>query len=504
MSKKNNRVLAIDLEMSVVREPMYIKRSGLKNEIIQIGAVLIDEKLNIVDTFSTYIHPEHSKVDRYIRELTGITSDMLKDAPNLYDAIKEMALWIGEEPVSVISWGKLDLTQLKKEMKYKGVHINVVEEAFGCWNDFQKTFSTKVGVRRQFSLGGALEMAGIEPEGRAHDGLTDAYNMARLYVYLKKNPKKKIYMKKIITVTLNPALDKTIYLGELNPGGLHRIENTVADPGGKGINVSKALRALGVESLATGIISGQTGDEIVKGLKKSGIVCDFVEELGETRTNTKLVEASGRLTELNESGPVITDKCFESLKKKIKQLSQEETLFVFSGSVPKGLPENVYKILIDIVHNGGGKAILDASGVALSLGLEAKPEYIKPNTDELSELFSKKQKWDETSIKKATAQLVAMGIKNVAVTLGDKGAYYVSKKKMLKSEPVDVNVSSTVGAGDAFVAGMCFGWMKDFDERETFEMAVATSTGAVTTSGTKPADKNTVNELIKKVQIENI
>ena len=223
------RYLAIDLEMSVVRDSKFIKRTGLRNEIIQIGAVILDEKYNIVSTFSQYVHPEHSRIDRYIRELTGITSDKLKDAPNLYDALKEMADWIGEEPISVISWGKTDLSQLKKEVRHKKISIKTINALFPKWSDFQKIFSARVGVKRQFSLGGALEMAGIEPEGRAHDGLTDAYNMAKLFGYLKKNPKQKIYLKKIFTITLSslcncPGHNSSMYM-VLSRAGFNVIVN---------------------------------------------------------------------------------------------------------------------------------------------------------------------------------------------------------------------------------------------------------------------------------------
>ncbi len=498
------KYLAIDLEMSVVRDLKYIKRTGLRNEIIQIGAVILDGKFNIVSTFSEYVHPEHSRLDRYIRELTGITADKLKDAPNLYDALKAMSDWLGEEPISVISWGKTDLNQLKKEVRHKRISIKNINNLFSKWTDFQKDFSNRVGVKRQFSLGSALEMAGIEPEGRAHDGLTDAYNMAKLYGYLKKNPKQKIFLKKIITITLNPALDKTIYLDELQPGKLHRLENITKDPGGKGINVSKTLRAMGVESTATGFLGGNIGEDIVRALRKKAIVCDFVDTENETRCNTKIMEADGRLTELNESGAMVSEHLVTALKEKIKFLAEKETLFVFSGSIPPGVDASIYKECIEIVHKCGGKAILDADGEAFRIGLEAKPDYIKPNVFELEKYVGHPIGNDPKEIKKVAKELLKSGVKNVAVTAGEDGAFFFSKKSSLKVSPLSVEVVSTVGAGDAFVSGMAIGWIRGMNEREMVEYSTALSAACVTTEGTNPAGRELVESLVAKISMEKI
>ncbi len=161
----------------------------------------------------------------------------------------------------------------------------------------------------------------------------------------------------IVTVTMNPAIDKTVDIGKFEHGGLNRIKNVEIDAGGKGINVSKTIKELGGETIATGFIGGTTGQLIENVLNEMGIKNDFVKIESPTRTNTKLVEEGGIVTELNEPGPVITEEAMEELLTKLEGYASEETLFVLAGSVPASVDKGIYGKISDAVHKKGAKRL---------------------------------------------------------------------------------------------------------------------------------------------------
>ena len=159
----------------------------------------------------------------------------------------------------------------------------------------------------------------------------------------------------IVTVTLNPAVDKTADLSEFNHGGLNRLTNIVRDAGGKGINVSKTIKALGGETIATGFIGGSTGSFIESTLSEQGIKVDFVSVHGETRTNLKVVEQNGFVTELNESGPQVTEAQIEELEENLVSYAGTDTLYVFAGRIPKSVPMEAYSNMVMAVTGKSSK-----------------------------------------------------------------------------------------------------------------------------------------------------
>lgn len=306
----------------------------------------------------------------------------------------------------------------------------------------------------------------------------------------------------IVTITMNPAIDKTIEIDELKIGDLNRIKKVEIDAGGKGINVSKTIFELGGESLATGFLAGNAGKTIENVLNSTGIKTDFIWVEGETRTNTKVFESSGTLTELNEAGVVIPREKLEELKEKIRALAGKDTLFVLAGSIPAGVDKNIYTEFINIAHEKGATVLLDADGDVFRNAVEAVPDIIKPNDHELAEYFGidKLMGADETI--EAAAKFVEKGISTVAVTLGKDGAILVKGDYKVKSEAVPVKKHSTVGAGDAFVAGLAYAWDKKMSDEDTMKLCMAVSAGAVSTIGTKPPTRELVEELIKKVELK--
>lgn len=308
----------------------------------------------------------------------------------------------------------------------------------------------------------------------------------------------------IITVTMNPAIDKTIVLNRLNYGGLNRIQESVLDIGGKGINVSKTIKNLGGETLATGVIAGNSGRLIKDTLEKLEIKTDFLSISGETRTNTKMIEESGLMTEFNEAGPELLKESLEDFMKKLERLASPEILFVLAGSVPKGVPDDIYKNIIELVKEKGAKVFLDADGALFAKGLEANPDFIKPNRFELEFLYGQEENLSEEKLIKMGHQLRERGIPIVIISLGKEGAIFLIEDNIYKTLPIEVDVHSAVGAGDAMVAAFAYGIDTGLDIIDCIRLSVATSTGAVTTIGTKPPTRDIVINLMKSVVIHKL
>lgn len=173
--------VVIDLEMCMVDKVMKRYMRGMRNEIIQIGAVMLDMSHNIVDEFSTYVRPLYGELDEFIIELTGITDNDLTDAPILRTAIDRFVSWIGDRQVTVMSWSASDYYQLQNEMRAKEIKNNTIDRLFETWLDFQRTFDKMIGSSKQCALEDAMRIGHIEPLGRIHNGLCDAYNTARLF-----------------------------------------------------------------------------------------------------------------------------------------------------------------------------------------------------------------------------------------------------------------------------------------------------------------------------------
>jgi 1-phosphofructokinase len=308
----------------------------------------------------------------------------------------------------------------------------------------------------------------------------------------------------IITVTLNPALDKTAELDELRPGELNRLQNLVVDAGGKGINVSKMISALGGRSVATGFVGGGSGKEIVDTLAAMDIQSDFIKVNGTTRTNLKVLDHGRRLTELNEPGVMVSEADVERLVKKLSGYAGPDTVFVLSGSLCRGVEPDFYARLIRIIHQGGGMACLDADGAAFRSALEEKPEFIKPNGHELTEYFGLEKKPGLGEFRELCARLVALGISRIALSLGKDGAMFVNGKDVCHAPGLSVEAHSAVGAGDSMMGVFAYAMDRQMPWRQAAALSIAASAGAVITIGTKAPEKFLVDRLLAQVQIEEI
>ena len=280
----------------------------------------------------------------------------------------------------------------------------------------------------------------------------------------------------IYTITFNPALDYKIQIQNFQPGEINRSEKEHIFPGGKGINVSIVLKMLGIDSTAFGFIAGFVGEEIERKIKKYGVKTDFIKiENAISRINIK-IEEENKETAINGKGPFIDQSYIELLYKKI-EIIQNGDILILSGSVPKGVSNDIYENICKKINQKDVKIIIDSTGELLLKTLKYHPFLIKPNKDELGEIFNIKISNQEDAIKYAE-ELQLKGAQNVLVSLGDMGAVlldekgYSYKMKALKIE----DVINTVGAGDSMVAGFIYGYQTFHNYEKALQMGIAAGT----------------------------
>ncbi len=306
----------------------------------------------------------------------------------------------------------------------------------------------------------------------------------------------------IITVTLNPALDKTITLNGLSVGNVNRAINTRQDIGGKGINVSKVLKNFYVDSLCTGFLGGNLESVFIQDLKKRELSNEFIHIENETRTNIKIVDSlSNTNTDINEPGPNITEYELGAFINKFKSICNEGDIVVLSGGVSPSLPKNIYLQLTEIAKEKKSLVILDADGELLEQGIKARPDIIKPNNHELQKLLNLSDDFDE-SIISAAKQLNSQGISKIMISLGEKGGLFVTKNGVYKCQGLKVPVKSTVGAGDSMVAAIVYSLLNNYSDEETLKFATACGAASVALDGTQACTLEQVKELLIDVKCE--
>ena len=283
----------------------------------------------------------------------------------------------------------------------------------------------------------------------------------------------------IYTITFNPALDYVIKLQSFQTGEINRSEKEYILSGGKGINVSIVLKALEIDSTTFGFIAGFVGEEIERKVKEYGIKTDFIKiENDISRINVKITTPSEE-TAINSKGPFINQTYMKLLYEKIEKIENGDIL-VLSGSIPKGLQKDIYQNICKMLEQKDVKIIVDATGDLLLKTLEYHPFLIKPNQDELGEIFNIKISDQDKAIEYAK-RLQQKGAQNVLVSMGSMGAIlldengYSYKMKALNTE----KAINTVGAGDSMVAGFIAGYQLFHNYEKALQMGIAAATATV-------------------------
>ena len=309
---------------------------------------------------------------------------------------------------------------------------------------------------------------------------------------------------KVLTVTLNPSIDKTILVEKLKPYELNRVVDSRVDPGGKGINVARVLNNFGVDVLATGLIAGDNGIKLLNFMNRAGISADFFRIDGETRTNIKVLDISNqKTTEINEKGFLVSEKELDGFRRKYRALLKHTDIVVLSGSLPPGIPYEFYEESIQLAKKCGKRVILDADGEAFRAGVRAAPFAIKPNLRELEMILGKKVNSLNESVN-AVKPFLETGIEIVIVSAGPDGAVIANRNEIYKADTWNIEVKGATGSGDSMVAALAYSIFKNDSLLDIAKMTTAAGTVTASKAGTQICALDEVLNSLDYVHIHKI
>lgn len=303
---------------------------------------------------------------------------------------------------------------------------------------------------------------------------------------------------KVVTVTLNPALDLTGSLRTISLGTVNVVEQGNLHPAGKGVNVAKVLAELGADVTVTGLLGADNQEPFCQLFEQIGATDKFIRVAGASRINVKLVEKNGQVSDINFPGVAVTAANILAFEKTLFELATTHDVFVIAGSLPQGITPDMCANWLEKLHQLGKKVFFDSSKSALDAGLDAHPWLVKPNDEELAEwagqVFTSQQQCMDVA-----EQIATKGIANVVVSLGAKGVMWFNHEGWLHAQPPKMEVVSTVGAGDTLVAGLCWGELNQHSKVQSLQFATALSAVAVTQVGVGVENMNKVNDIAKHV-----
>jgi len=310
----------------------------------------------------------------------------------------------------------------------------------------------------------------------------------------------------IYTVTLNPALDKTVVIPSFEADQVNRITQTRLDPGGKGVNVSKMIASLGGTSVAIAALGGIAGEQWKQLAENCGFPVHVIPAVGETRTNVKVIDPVNHTnTDINEPGASIEPEAVEAMLSWLRDILQPEDVLIMSGSVPASVGLDIYGRMTSLGRELGAKVLVDAEGPLLVSALQARPYLVKPNHYELAG-YVQKSLDSLKAVVEAAGGMLQNGAEYVLVSLGPDGAILCWRGESgepchLHMQAPSVTVVSTVGAGDSMVGAVAYGLEHGMSWEEILMLAVAAGTAAVTCDGSQAPGLALVQEMLKKVHL---
>jgi 1-phosphofructokinase family hexose kinase len=309
----------------------------------------------------------------------------------------------------------------------------------------------------------------------------------------------------ILTVTLNPAVDQTLYVDGLKPHDTNRVMRTETDAGGKGVNLSRVAVELGGDSLATGFLGGGAGAFVRRVLDLQGVRHDFVEVAGNTRTNFSVEDGSGEPpTTFNSPGPNVTEEEWADLVARVRAACKGAKWVTLGGSLPKGVPVEAYQELGEIAKKAGCRVALDSDGEAMRRGLDARPHLIKPNGKEAGRLLSRAVESVDDAVFAAEELRQYLEPDGVCVvSLGAEGAVMASPEGTLIGRPIEVEAKSTIGSGDSLVGAMLAALGKGASLQQAFLLGLAAGAATAMTDGAEIARRPVVEELLPRALAES-
>ena len=309
---------------------------------------------------------------------------------------------------------------------------------------------------------------------------------------------------KIATVTLNPAVDRTVSIPNFKAGKVNRVEWEQSDAGGKGVNVASVLADYGFSLAVTGFLGAENSYIFEQLFDRKKIEDRFVRIAGRTRSGIKVIdEVNQETTDLNFPGQAPTEGDVAQLFQIVEELAVDCHWFVLAGSIPAGLNPNIYGELVKLIKRQGRAVALDTSGEALRQALPATPTLVKPNIDELQELVGRPLETQAAVIRAAQSWL-GQGMQTVVVSMGAQGAIFVEAGEVVLAQPPKVTVKSTVGAGDAMVSGTVAGKVQGLALAECARLATAFSVSAISQVGSGLPSLETIENFKSQVNLKRL
>ncbi|MBD98569.1 MAG: phosphofructokinase [Verrucomicrobia bacterium] len=305
----------------------------------------------------------------------------------------------------------------------------------------------------------------------------------------------------IVTLTLNPALDKSAHIDQLMATDKMYCKNPLFAPGGGGINVSRVIHRLGGKTIAIGQASGYTGELLKSMLAKEGVPYVAYTTHEWTRENIVFLEESSKKQyRFGFPGPHHEKEDFENAFSLVKTQLKKNDLLVLSGSLPQGVPENAYAMLSEYAKEIGVRVVLDTHGEAYSRALDKGVYLIKPNLKELGQLYKESDISKERAIELSQHLIEKEMTEIVVLSLGAKGAILLTESELIEMEAPKVEAMSAVGAGDSMVAGICLALQRKDSMKDLLRLAIACGSATAKTDGTELCDRTSVEELFNLIQ----
>ncbi len=306
----------------------------------------------------------------------------------------------------------------------------------------------------------------------------------------------------IVTVTLNPSVDRTVFVNGFTPSETNRITRSETDAGGKGVNVARIAKAMGVETVALGFVAGGPGQFVRHVLDKEGVHHDFIDVKGETRLNVSIEDGSGNPpTTLNERGPSVTEENWQRFLERFDHWLLKAEWVEIGGSIPPELPTSVYSDLVQRVHEANQKVCLDADGESMLAAISQSPDMVKPNREEIERLLSISiGNLDQALL--ASRMLLERGINIPIVSMGSLGAALATKGVAILARPPKIEAKSTIGSGDSLIGAFLASLIQGKTIEDAMRWGVSAGAATALSDGASIGSKEDIDRLMPQVQIE--
>ncbi len=308
----------------------------------------------------------------------------------------------------------------------------------------------------------------------------------------------------ISTITLNPSLDKTIYVNKLVANDTNRVLKEEIDAGGKGVNCSRMLHELGASTQVITFLGGKTGDFIAGVLDREGIPLTRIDIAKSTRTCIAVEESSDvPPTTFNELGGSVEHSNLVALLERAKDASRTSSYMVFGGSLPPGIGPDIYDALIQIAAHGGARAVLDTDGEPLVQGLKARPFMVKPNLAEASRLLDTEFS-SKADVARGALKIAEMGVELAVISLGKRGSVAAYEGAIYDVSAPEVKSISTIGSGDSMTAGILWALEEGKSIEDALKYGSATGAATAMSDGTDIGKRADVEQLVERVTVRRL